>query len=96
MIHRGFDLTSISHAPGFTVREAAKRFRVSPDKIRAWIRNGELRAINTSSTRCGKPRFVILHDHLAEFEQGRLAGPPAQPKPMRRQPRATKDYFPDL
>jgi excisionase family DNA binding protein len=40
---------------GLTVREVARRYRVSPDKVRAWIRRGELAAVNTASTLCGKP-----------------------------------------
>jgi transposase len=81
-------------AAGLTVRDVARRYRVSPDKVRAWIRRGELRAINTAMVLCGKPRWVVLPDALTEFERRRDAGPP--PKPKRRARKSDLvDYFPD-
>jgi hypothetical protein len=72
----------------------ARRYRVSPDKVRAWIRRGELAAVNTASALCGKPRFVIAPEALERFERGRQAGPPPEPRRrMRRQ--EVIDYFPD-
>jgi excisionase family DNA binding protein len=79
---------------GYTPRELAKVLRVSPDQIRAWIRSGELAALDTARHRCGKPRFIILQHHLAEFEQRRAVSPP--PKPARRRKRTCLvDYYPD-
>jgi hypothetical protein len=79
---------------GLTVADVARRYRVSPDKIRSFIRRGELVAINTATALCGRPRFVIMPEALAEFERQRLAGPP--PKPARRKKRtALVDYYPD-
>jgi hypothetical protein len=77
-----------------TVRDLASRLRVSPDKIRGWIKRGELSAINTADAQCGKPRYVVLPEHLAAFERRRVAGP--QPKPARRRKRsAVVDFYPD-
>jgi hypothetical protein len=67
--------------------------RVSPDKVRRWIDRGELGAVNTAETRCGKPRWVILPHHLEQFERGRQASPPA--KASRRRERPPLDYFPE-
>lgn len=81
---------------GYTPAELAKLLRVSPDKVRSWIKRGELSAIDTSSRRCGRPRFVILPHHLAEFEQRRKAAtPPARPAPRRRQQAGFIDFYPD-
>jgi len=86
---------SPDHAtPGLTVKEFARRYRVGEDKVRGWIRRGELRAVNTATALCGKPRWVIPFDALAEFENRRAGGSP--PKPPRRKRRTVKiDYFPD-
>ena len=81
------------HTAGLTVREVAKRYRVSPDKIRGWIKRGELAAINTATVLCRRPRFVILPEHLAEFEKKLAAAPPPKPR-RRKKPAGLVDYFP--
>jgi excisionase family DNA binding protein len=77
-----------------TPNELARLLRVSPDKVRAWIARGELKAVNTATTFCGKPRYVVLPHHLAEFEEKRHAAPPPTP-PRRRQRMYEVDYYPD-
>jgi excisionase family DNA binding protein len=80
---------------GHTPAELARLLRVSPDRVRAWIKSGELGAIDTATHRCGKPRYVILPHHLAEFERRRAAATPAgKPAPRRRRLVAV-DYYPD-
>jgi excisionase family DNA binding protein len=78
---------------GLTTKEVAQRFRVNPDKVRAWIHSGELHAVNTSVA--GKDRYIITPEALAAFEQARSAARPA-PQPPQRRPRklAVKDYYP--
>jgi hypothetical protein len=77
---------------GLTVADAAARYRVSPDKVRSWIRSGELFALNTSSAKCAKPRFVIPPDALERFERGRAAAQP-KPAPRRRRKPLMIDYL---
>ena len=82
---------------GLTVKQLAMRYRVSPDKIRNWIRRGELRALNVASRLCGRPRFVITADAHADFERGRHAATPDAPKPRRqRRPANVIDFYPDV
>jgi excisionase family DNA binding protein len=52
-------------AAGMTVREVARRYRVGEDKVRGWIQRGEMRAVNTAATLCGRPRWVVLPADLA-------------------------------
>ncbi len=80
---------------GLTVRDVARRYRVGEDKVRGWIARGELAAINTAAVLCAKPRWVILPEALAAFEQRRRGGPPAKPVPRRRRPQGMVDYYPD-
>jgi hypothetical protein len=72
----------------------ALRYRVGEDKVRGWIMRGELRAINTAAALCGRPRWVIPSEALAEFERRRAGGPPPKP-PRRRRRTAPIDYYPD-
>jgi excisionase family DNA binding protein len=81
-------------ARGFRVRQVASRYRVGKDTVLTWIRKGELAAVNTASVRCGKPRYVILPEALAEFERGRAAVTPEKPVRRRKQ-MAPVDYYPD-
>jgi hypothetical protein len=79
---------------GLTVADVARRYRVSPDKVRAWIKRGELSAINTAAALCGKPRWVVMPEALSAFERRRAGGPP--PKPARRRKRTQEiDYYQD-
>jgi hypothetical protein len=77
---------------GSTVWDLAQRWRVSPDKVRWWIKSGALSALNTAGPG-GKPRYVVLPEAVERFEAGRSAAP--TPKPARRKKRTTEvDYFP--
>jgi excisionase family DNA binding protein len=78
-------------ARGLTVREAARYLRVGPDRLRAMVRRGELKAVNVGTVR--RPRLVVLLHHLAEFEQRHSAAEPPKPPRRRRRP-ATVDYYP--
>jgi transposase len=80
---------------GLTVREFARRYRVSEDKVRAWVARGELKAINTAAALCGKPRWVILPEALAEFEKARRGGPAPKPQRQRRRRAQEIDFYPD-
>jgi hypothetical protein len=50
--------------------------------------------VNIADRRCGRPRFVVLPHHLAEFERRRAAAEPPRPLRRRRQASMT-DYYPD-
>jgi excisionase family DNA binding protein len=80
-------------AAGLTVRDVAHRYRVGQDKVRRWIRRGELRAINTAAALCGRPRWVVPPEALAEFENGRRGGP-APKTCLRRRKTQAIDYYP--
>jgi transposase len=79
---------------GLRVREFARRYRVGEDKVRDWIRRGELKAVNTAAALCGRPRWVIPAEAVAEFERRRSSASPPKPPRRRRQVRQT-DYYPD-
>jgi len=79
---------------GYTTEDLAHRYRVSPDKVRLWIKQSLLRAINTASVTCGKPRYVITPESLAEFEQTRAAAEPPK-APRRKRKTEMVDFYPD-
>jgi hypothetical protein len=71
-----------------TPPELARLWGISPDKIAAWIRSGELRAINAARDRRNRPRYLIDLADVAAFEQTRTVIPKV-PAPRRRPARPT-------
>lgn len=82
-------------APGLTVRDVARRYRVGVTRVLGWIQRGELRAINRRDTLCGRPSWVIPPEALADFERCRQAPTPDAPKPARRKKTYAVDYYPN-
>jgi excisionase family DNA binding protein len=80
---------------GLTPREVARLLRVSKDRVRAWIERGELPAVNVSAARCGRPRYVVLPEHLQAWERSRRVSPPPRAAPRRRRPAGFIDFLPD-
>ena len=87
--------TPPSQSSGFTVSEVARRYRVSADKVRGWIKAGELHAINTAALLCGRPRWVVTSDALADFEKKRQSGPAPKTQRRRRCHQAQVDFYSD-
>lgn len=66
--------------------EYASRLGVKVERIHAWIKSGELMAINVSDS-SRRPLWRISPEAIAAFEDARTAKPPA-PKPRRKRLRA--------
>ena len=58
-----------------TPPELAARLGVKADKVVAWIRSGELRALNAATKPGGRPRWLIDEADVAAFEARRAAQP---------------------
>ena len=68
----------------YTPPQIAKRYAVNPDKVLAWIRSGELTAVNVATSSSGRPRWRITAAALAEIEGRRSSRPAAKPATRRR------------
>ena len=66
-----------------TPPELAKLWRVSPEKVIAMIRGGQLAAVNLASRGSRRPRYRISRDAIRAFEQGQAPIPKATPGPRR-------------
>jgi len=71
----------------FTPPELAAKWGIDAQKVLAWIRSGELRAIDASTTPGGRRRFLIDVADIASFEERRTVQPPPTPAERRRQRR---------
>ena len=74
-----------------TPPELAARYGCNASKVRGWIRDGELAAIDLATRGSSKPRYKISPEAIAEFERRRSATP--RPRPIRRRrPAAIKSF----
>jgi hypothetical protein len=64
--------------------ELARRYGIEPAKVIAWIRQGELRAVNIATRPTGRPRYVIDEADVLVFEERRAAKPAAKAPRRRR------------
>jgi excisionase family DNA binding protein len=76
-----------------TPPEVARKLRVSPDKVRAWIERGELAAFNVADRVGGRPRWRIEPEALAEFERRRTAIPRTRSPKKNRQADDVIEFF---
>lgn len=56
---------------GFTVTELAARYGVGRRKVLAWIRAGDLPAINLAANNVCRPRYWISRQNVESFEETR-------------------------
>lgn len=75
-----------------TPPEIARLWGITPDKVLVWIRSGELRAIDASTSQGERPRYLVDIDDLAAFERSRSTAPKAEAKPARRRRPDVKQY----
>lgn len=76
----------------YTVRDLTERYGVGEHTVLGWIKRGELRAIDVSRNRGGKPRWRISAESLAAFELARTVSPPPQRTRPKKQPSVIEFY----
>jgi hypothetical protein len=86
--------TPTAAAAGYTVADLCRRWKVGKDKIRAFLRRGELIGVNVASTLAGRPQWRITRESVERFERRRSSEPTAKP-PRRRKRIEMVDYFPE-
>tara|TARA_R100000808_G_C2089653_1_gene110522 strand:+ start:335 stop:595 length:261 start_codon:yes stop_codon:yes gene_type:complete len=73
-----------------SIQDLADEYGASAETFRAWIRNGELKAVNMSrSTKSKRPRFMVRESDLEEFFEKRTTADvdrPARRAKFRRKP----------
>jgi hypothetical protein len=75
----------------YTIRDICNRFNVNEHTVTAWIRRGELIAVNVGTAPgLKKPRYRITEASLANFELLRSTSPPPL-TPKRRRKRDPKE-----
>jgi len=80
--------------PGYSVADLCRRWKVGGDKIRAFIRRGELVGVNMATSLAGRPLWRITRESVERFERRRTSVPPPKPPQRRRRPTLV-DYYAD-
>jgi len=75
-----------------TIKEIAERLAVTQHTVLAWIRSGELKAMDVSRTRGGKPQWRVTPEALEAFELARTATP-TPPRRRRRKKPDVVEFF---
>jgi hypothetical protein len=73
-------------------REIAQQLAIKPERVIAWIRAGQLRAVNVGDGLV-KPRFRIAPADLENFLAARAVQPPVRPARRQRADPAITEYF---
>ena len=64
-----------------TPPQLARAWGISTDKVLAWVRSGELPALNAATKIGQRPRYLVDLADLEAFEQRRTVIPVAGPRP---------------
>ena len=84
----------IAEAPArVSAPDLAAEFGVSINKIHAWIKSGELRAISLATKNNGRPRYSIRREDVLAFERAREATPSNAPRVSARKRRRVVKQF---
>jgi hypothetical protein len=90
--------TTLSPPPadaGYTVADLERRWRIGGEKIRSFLRKGELIGVNVATNLSGRPQWRITADSVELFERRRSSAPPPKPARIRKNRRDLIDYYPD-
>jgi hypothetical protein len=80
---------------GFSVADLCRRWKIGAEKIRGFLRRGELVGINVATNLSARPQWRITRQSVDLFERRRSSAPvPRQRRKERRQPQEI-DYYPD-
>jgi hypothetical protein len=88
---RGLDRQRL--VAGFSVADLCRRWRCGGNKIRAFLRRGELIGVNVATNLSGRPQWRVTEESVLAFEARRTSAP--APRPAKRKKKITAvDYYP--
>jgi hypothetical protein len=85
----------VADTAGYSVPDLCLRWKVGPDKIRGFLRRGELLGVNLATNLSARPLWRITPESVERFEQRRTSS--LLPKPQKKKRRGTQeiDFYPD-
>jgi hypothetical protein len=90
-------MPAATHRRNLTPPDIARQYGVATSKVIAWIRQGELVALNLAHRGCKRPRYSVTPEALEQFERNRQVVPDGGESTTqmlrRRATEGVKDYF---
>ncbi len=77
----------------FGIKDLCERFAVGEHTVLAWIRRGELKAINVSSKQGGRPKWRVTQQALEAFELLRTTSPTKPRTHDRKRPAGVIEFY---
>jgi excisionase family DNA binding protein len=77
----------------YGVKDLCERFAVGAHTVFAWIRRGELRAINVGRRPHGRPRWRVTQEALEAFELARTPTPPPPRARAQKRPAEVFEFY---
>ena len=77
----------------FGIKEIRERYGVGEHTVLGWIRNGELKAIDVSRSKGGRPKWRITQAALDQFESARGSAPAAPAPKRKRRTESTGSFY---
>lgn len=77
----------------YGIKDICERFAVGDHTVLAWIRRGELKAINVSRKLGGRPKWRITAQSLEAFETLRTPTPPPPRGRRRKRPADVVEFY---
>jgi excisionase family DNA binding protein len=77
----------------FGIKDLCERFAVGEHTVLAWIRRGELRALNVGRKPDGRPKWRVTAEALAAFEAARTPTPPQPRVRRKRRPADIVEFY---
>lgn len=78
----------------YGVKDLTERYGVGEHTVLGWIHRGELKAIDVSRQRGGRPKWRVTAESLEAFELSRTPTPPApRTRRRKRQPAEVVEFY---
>jgi excisionase family DNA binding protein len=77
----------------YGIKDICERFAVGEHTVLAWVRSGELRAIDVSRKQGGRPKWRITQEALELFAVARTATPPPPRARRRHRPADVIEFY---
>jgi excisionase family DNA binding protein len=77
----------------YGIKDLCERFAVGEHTVLAWVRSGELRAIDVSRKQGGRPKWRITQEALEAFALARTSTPPPPRGRRRNKPADVIEFY---